>query len=478
MSPLSVSLPALAAALTLAILDGCGRIDLCRRWVLALALPALPHLPLLLFLLWGWAAPPLSKGLALAALLLLWLYGAVRLSAFPTRARRDGETVRLRVLWDGRFLTMAGIYALLAQIPIWLFYPRLARRFALPWPLVAADIAVSLLLAAALCANGVLRILCTSKWLNLVRRVVVILLLPLPVIGLFAAWYLCRQARFEYDHGCLMEGVRRVRAESDLCATRYPILLLHGVGFRDLRHFCYWGRIPKELTRLGARLYYGNQEAWGTVEQNAADIRRRVLSILAETGSEKVNIIAHSKGGLDARYMISCLGMGAQVASLTTVSTPHRGSQVIDRLVKMPDGLYRALARAVDRVFARLGDTHPDFYTASREFTTAYAAHLAQIAPDCPSVYYQSCASVMKGALSDMVLAFPYCVVKAAEGPNDGLVSVPSAVWGNFLGVFRAAGYRGISHGNVIDLRRDDYRGFDVREEYVKLVARLREMGF
>ena len=123
------------------------------------------------------------------------------------------------------------------------------------------------------------------------------------------------------------------------------------------------------------QLYYGNQEAWGTVEQNAADIRRRVLSILAETGSEKVNIIAHSKGGLDARYMISCLGMGAQVASLTTVSTPHRGSQVIDRLVKMPDGLYRALARAVDRVFARLGDTHPDFYTASREFTTAYAAH-------------------------------------------------------------------------------------------------------
>ena len=54
MSPLSVSLPALAAALTLAILDGCGRIDLCRRWVLALALPALPHLPLLLFLPWGW----------------------------------------------------------------------------------------------------------------------------------------------------------------------------------------------------------------------------------------------------------------------------------------------------------------------------------------------------------------------------------------------------------------------------------------
>ena len=68
--------------------------------------------------------------------------------------------------------------------------------------------------------------------------------------------------------------------------------------------------------------------------------------------------------------------------------------------------------------------------------------------------------------------------VKAAEGPNDGLVSVPSAVWGNFLGVFRAAGYRGISHGDVIDLRRDEYRGFDVREEYVKLVARLREVGF
>ena len=46
--------------------------------------------------------------------------------------------------------------------------------------------------------------------------------------------------------------------------------------------------------------------------------------------SEPVNLIAHSMGGLDARYLISRLGMADQVRSLTTISTPHRGSFMAD----------------------------------------------------------------------------------------------------------------------------------------------------
>ena len=37
---------------------------------------------------------------------------------------------------------------------------------------------------------------------------------------------------------------------------------------------------------------------------------------------------------------------------------------------------------------------------------------------------------------------------------------------------------RGISHGDIIDLKREDYRGFDVVEEYVKIVSRLRRLGY
>lgn len=61
---------------------------------------------------------------------------------------------------------------------------------------------------------------------------------------------------------------------------------------------------------------------------------------------------------------------------------------------------------------------------------------------------------------------------------NDGLVSVSSAKWGTFKGVFQSNKRRGISHGDMIDLRREDYNGFDVIEEYIKIVEELKEMGY
>src|SRR5207245_6473457 len=58
----------------------------------------------------------------------------------------------------------------------------------------------------------------------------------------------------------------------------------------------------------------------------AAQFREQILRW---TG-EPVNLIAHSMGGLDARYMITHLGMAEHVRSLTTVSTPHRGTYLVD----------------------------------------------------------------------------------------------------------------------------------------------------
>ena len=84
---------------------------------------------------------------------------------------------------------------------------------------------------------------------------------------------------------------------SDRCATRYPVVLIHGAGFRDLRWPVYWGRIPAALQAEGAQLYYGLQDCWGSIETNAGQIARRIDEILAETGAQKVNVIAHSKGG-------------------------------------------------------------------------------------------------------------------------------------------------------------------------------------
>lgn len=161
--------------------------------------------------------------------------------------------------------------------------------------------------------------------------------------------------------------------QSDSCRTRYPILLVHGTGFRDRKSIGYWGRIPKALESHGARVFFGGQDGWGTVEHNAAVLKQRVEAILAETHCEKVHLIAHSKGGLDARYLVSSLGMAPYVASVTTISAPHHGSRTMDALFRAPRWLFRLAAIFVNGWFRLLGDKHPDFFSTCDQFTTDWA---------------------------------------------------------------------------------------------------------
>jgi triacylglycerol lipase len=290
--------------------------------------------------------------------------------------------------------------------------------------------------------------------------------------------HVCRLVYEEYDFALYKENLNLVRVDSEICKTKYPVVMVHGILFRDLKYFNYWGRIPRELIRNGAKIYYGNQEAVGTIAYNAEDIKKKIIEIIDKEKCEKVNIIAHSKGGLDARYAISVLGIGDKVASLTTINTPHRGCIFVDKACCIPEKIYRFVAKIFDSAFRRIGDKNPDFYSATHQFTTASSAKFNQSVCDVKGVYYQSYMSRMKNMLSDPVLCVTYYIIKKLEGENDGLVSISSAIWGNFRGVFESATKKGISHGDMIDLKRTDYRGFDTVEFYVKIVAELKNMGF
>ena len=85
--------------------------------------------------------------------------------------------------------------------------------------------------------------------------------------------------------------------------------MVHGVFFRDFRNLNYWGRIPAALEANGATIFYGTHQSAASVADSGREIADRIQQILKETGCGKVNIIAHSKGGLDSRYAISKLGM-------------------------------------------------------------------------------------------------------------------------------------------------------------------------
>ena len=101
------------------------------------------------------------------------------------------------------------------------------------------------------------------------------------------------------------------------------MVLAHGIlGFDQLRIAGttneYFRGVPARLTRVGAKVYAFRVQPTASIAERASELARVVQSLDAK----KVNIIAHSMGGLDARYAISCLQLASKVASLTTIATP------------------------------------------------------------------------------------------------------------------------------------------------------------
>ena len=272
-------------------------------------------------------------------------------------------------------------------------------------------------------------------------------------------------------------------SQDTVCQTKYPIVLIHGAGFRDLKWPVYWGRIPGALERRGARIYYGLQDCWASTETNAREIVRRIDEILEETGAEKVNLIAHSKGGLEARMAASSLGAGDRIASVTTIATPHHGSKTIDKLFPAQKVLFSVAAFAVDNWIRVVGDKKPDFLAVCEGFTTEHMRAFNRENPDVPGVFYQSFGCVMAHPFSDINLSTANFVLNRIEGENDGLVSLASARWGEHFTVLRAPGRRGISHLDAIDLRRrplsrrpgDGVQ--DICEVYIGIAADLKRRG-
>ena len=58
------------------------------------------------------------------------------------------------------------------------------------------------------------------------------------------------------------------------------------------------------LKNAGYDVYTARTDSFGTVENNALQLKEQIETLLQKRCAEKVNIIAYSKGGLDARYLI------------------------------------------------------------------------------------------------------------------------------------------------------------------------------
>jgi triacylglycerol lipase len=170
------------------------------------------------------------------------------------------------------------------------------------------------------------------------------------------------------------------------------------------------------------------------------DVRAKVLAETVRTRfpTGPIHVVAHSMGGLDTRYALgknlSGLADSGRVVSLSTISTPHRGSPIADLLVSdKPDGpglrpfVYDLLKHALEHLNITI--------SALGELTTGYVRTFNENNPDVGHVRYRSYA----GAGVDSLLLKPFHLYMQTLGEtpderaSDGVVSVASARWGDFV---------------------------------------------
>ena len=110
-------------------------------------------------------------------------------------------------------------------------------------------------------------------------------------------------------------------------SNRLPILLIHGYGENSeiWDSWIHW-LTGDQFDNTSSKVYlitFPNDDECGSAKQHADDLRNIVNRILSETHSDKVNIVAHSKGGSDARWYIAD---NDKVANLIMIGTPNQGT--------------------------------------------------------------------------------------------------------------------------------------------------------
>jgi len=114
--------------------------------------------------------------------------------------------------------------------------------------------------------------------------------------------------------------------------TKYPIVLAHGMaGFDELFGvYEYWYGIPDGLRDKGATVFVTEVSQFNSTQLRGEQLIDQIETIKAITGKAKVNLIGHSHGGLDVRYVAAV--RPDLVASVTSIGSPHKGADLADYL--------------------------------------------------------------------------------------------------------------------------------------------------
>ncbi len=131
---------------------------------------------------------------------------------------------------------------------------------------------------------GIIMVYLTSVQLGIKMRIIGIIFGMIPIAHLIALSAIIKITGKEASFEKKKLKLNKKRHEKQICKTKYPILMVHGVFFRDSKCLNYWGRIPKELSQNGATIYYGEHQSAAAVTDSAKELAARIRQIVEETG--------------------------------------------------------------------------------------------------------------------------------------------------------------------------------------------------
>jgi triacylglycerol lipase len=253
----------------------------------------------------------------------------------------------------------------------------------------------------------------------------------------------------------------------ELPRLRSPVVLIHGLfGFARLSlgswvGVDYFKLIPAALRESGNEVVQAALSPTAGVARRAEQLRDLIEALPTR---EPVHLVAHSMGGLDARYAIARLGLAPRVLTLTTLGTPHRGSS-------FADWASGRLVRLVGPVFDHFGLPREAF----DDLTTESCRLFNEQTPNAPGVRYFSVAGRLKHRewlRSDWAISEP--IIYRAEGANDGLVALTSASWGESCEVWDGDHISLVNWPNPFAPNEV----VDRLPAYATLLGRLRDEGY
>ena len=107
-----------------------------------------------------------------------------------------------------------------------------------------------------------------------------------------------------------------------------PVLLVHGWN----EDASIWGKWEELLKKDGIPFYpitfQKSDDKCGAALSHATELGEQIQTIEKQTGTDKVNIVAHSKGGIDARVYLA--NGTKNVSNLVMLGTPNAGSPLAD----------------------------------------------------------------------------------------------------------------------------------------------------